>query len=137
MPALSPEVQQFLQEPHLAVAVTLMPDGSPQATPVWVDHDGANAVINTVQGHQKERNLRRDARITLCVVDQGRPGRFLQLRGRAIDLDYSDAARNHIDTLSRKYSGRPYPLREGERRVKVTIEAEHVTYRGGAGAGRW
>ena len=69
MAELSQEVQQFLDEPHLAVVVTLMKNGSPQATPVWVDQDGTRVLINTVEGHQKERNLGRDGRVALCIVD--------------------------------------------------------------------
>ena len=69
MADLPKEVQQFLDEPHLAVVVTLMKNGSPQATPVWVDHDGSRVLINTVEGHQKERNLGRDGRVALCIVD--------------------------------------------------------------------
>jgi PPOX class probable F420-dependent enzyme len=139
MAELSEPVQQFLDEPHLAVAVTLMKDGSPQATPVWVDHDGSNVVINTVVGHQKERNLMRDGRIALCVVDHTQAGRYLQVRGRVAETATGDEALQHIDKLSRKYSGRAYPGREGEQRLKVVIDAEHVSYHPGRsqGGGRW
>ena len=138
MSELAPEVQQFLDEPHLAVFVTLMRDGSPQATPVWVDHDGSHVVVNTVAGHQKERNIARDDRVALCIVDHGQAGRYLQVRGRVIDTDRGPAARQHIDKLSLKYSGRPYPARDGEQRVKVTIDPRRVDYRAGRGqSGRW
>jgi PPOX class probable F420-dependent enzyme len=141
MADLSEEVQQFLREPHLAVFVTLMKNGSPQATPVWVDHDGSHALINTVEGHQKERNLRRNGQVALCVVDHGQAGRYVQIRGRVVEITGGDEGVRHINELSQKYSGRPYPLRDGERRVKVVIEPEHVSYQGGrnrsGGAGRW
>jgi PPOX class probable F420-dependent enzyme len=136
---LSDEVRGFLEEPKLAVAVTLMKDGSPQATPVWIDHDGDRVLINTVEGHQKDRNLQRDRRIALCVVDPDRAGRYLQLRGRVLDLIRGDEALQHIHKLSQKYSGRDYRLREGEQRVKIIIEPLHVSYQPGFGRGesRW
>ena len=137
MAVLADDVQQFLSEPHLAVFVTLMKDGSPQATPVWVHHDGDHVLINTVKGHLKERNLQRDRRVTVCVVDRGVAGRYLQVRGRVAALIEDEEAFQHINELSQKYSGRPYPLRDGEQRVKVVIEPEHVSYQGGRGSGRW
>src|SRR5688500_6152024 len=128
MAELPEPVRQFLDEPHLAVAITLMKDGSQQATPVWDDHDGTKVLINTVVGHQKERNLRRDGRITLCIVDHTQAGRYLQIRGRVAEITGGDEALQHIDKLSRKYSGRAYPGRPGEQRIKVVIEARHVSY---------
>ena len=136
MATLSEEVRQFLDEPHLAVFVTLMKNGSPQATPVWVDHDGTHVLINTVRGHQKDRNLSRDGRVAVCIVDRGGVGRYAQIRGRVVEIDDSAEAFAHINKLSQKYSGRDYPLREGEQRLKVVIEPEHVNYQGGRGGGR-
>src|SRR6266508_3829887 len=142
MAELQEEVQQFLDEPHLAVFVTLMKNGSPQATPVWVDHDGSRVLINTVEGHQKERNLGRDGRVALCIVDHSQAGRFLQIRGRVVETTGGDEAWQNINKLSQKYSGRAYPGRDGEQRIKVVIEPQHVSYRGGRSrsdgqAGRW
>lgn len=141
MSELPLEVQQFLDEPHLAVFVTLMKNGSPQATPVWVDHDGSYVLINTVEGHQKELNLKRDRRVALCVVDHGQAGRYVQIRGRVVRITGDDEAWQHINKLSQKYSGRAYQGRDGERRIKVEIEPQHVSYRGGRGrregTGRW
>ena len=142
MTELSEDVRQLLDEPHLAVFVTLMKDGSPQATPIWVDHDGEHVLINTVVGHQKERNFGRNRKVALCVVDHGQAGRYVQIRGRVVDTEVGPAAMEHIEKLSQKYSGRPYRGREGEQRVKVTIEPLHVDFHGGRGrgegqAGRW
>jgi PPOX class probable F420-dependent enzyme len=135
MVELPEEVQQFLDEPHLAVLVTLMKNGSPQATPVWVDHDGSNVLINTVEGHQKERNLERDSRVALCVVDHSRAGRYVQIRGRAVEITGGDEALQHINKLSQKYSRRAYQGRDGEQRIKVVIEPQHVNYQAGRGRG--
>ena len=139
---LPEEVRLFLDEPHLAVFVTLMKDGSPQATPVWVDNDGSNVLINTVEGHQKERNLERDGRVALCIVDHSQAGRYLQIRGRVVEITGGNEGLQHINKLSQKYSGRAYRGRDGEQRIKVVIEPEHVSYRAGrsrgeGGTSRW
>ena len=142
MAELSEDVQQFLDEPHLAVFITLMKTGAPQATPVWVDHDGSHVLINTVEGHQKERNLKRDVRVALCIIDHSQAGRYLQIRGRVVETTGGDEALEHINKLSQKYSGRAYQGREGEQRIKVRIEPQRVDYhagrsRGGGQSGRW
>jgi len=140
MAELSIEVQQLLDEPHLAVLVTLMKSGFPQATPVWVDHDGAHVVINTVKGHQKERNLGREGHVALCVIDHSTAGRYVQIRGRVVDTIAGAEGLAHIEKLSQKYSGRAYQGREGEARLKVLIEPQQVNDqagRGGGQGGRW
>jgi PPOX class probable F420-dependent enzyme len=128
---LPAEVQGFLDEPHLAVFITLMRDGMPQATPVWVDHDGTHVLINTVVGHQKQRNVARDRRVAVCIVDRDRPGRYLQVRGRVLRVTGGAEALEQISKLSLKYSGRAYVGREGEQRVKLTIVPERLDYHGG------
>jgi len=60
---------------------TMMPDGSPQLTLTWVDTDGGNILINTVQGFQKLRNIERDRRVALTVSDPGSPARYYEVRG--------------------------------------------------------
>lgn len=110
---------------HLA---TLMPDGRPQVTPVWVDFDGRNVVINTAVGRQKDRNLQRDGRLALSIVDPDNPYRYLEVRGRVAQrtLEGADA---HIDAMAKKYLGQDkYPYRRpGEIRVIYKVEPEHVT----------
>jgi len=142
MAALPEDVQQFIDQPNLAIFVTLMKDGSPQATMVWVDHDGEHVIINTPRGTQKDRNVKRDPRVALCVIDKEAGQRYIQIRGRVVETVGGDEALKHIDKLSQKYSGRPYPLREGEQRVKVTIEPTSVGSPGrgrggGGGSDRW
>jgi PPOX class probable F420-dependent enzyme len=141
---LTPEVQTFLEEPNLAHVVTLMKDGSPHVTPVWVDHDGTHVVINTVEGHQKLVNLRRDPRIAVSIVGRDNNFHTLQVRGRVVDIVGGAPALEHINKMAQKYSGDPtrqYPLREGEQRVIVKIDPRKVSFRGGGGGrgggGRW
>ena len=128
---LPEDVQRFLDEPHLAEFVTLMKDGSPQVTPVWVDHDGTHVLINTAEGRQKPRNLHRDPRVAVCVVDSSHGQRYVQIRGRVVEMVGGEEAWRHIDKLSQKYGGRSYPRREGAERILVKIEPRHVSYRPG------
>src|SRR5687768_360728 len=130
MAELTPEAQAIIDEPNLGCFVTLMKDGSPQVTPLWVDHDGTNVIINTVEGHQKALNLGRDGRVALLVLDRSSNFRWVQIRGRVTSIVRGEEAVEHINKLQKKYSGDPnreYPLREGEVRLKVTIRPDHVT----------
>ena len=124
MVSLPEEVQQLLDRPNLAIVATLMKNGSPQATMVWIDRDGDHVVINTPKGTQKDRNLARDGRIAVCVIDHEQPTRYAQIRGRVIDVRGGDEAWQHINKLSHKYSGRDYPT--VQERLKVVIEATSV-----------
>lgn len=129
--ALSNGVRKLLESPNFAHLATIMPDGSPQVTPVWVDYDGEHVLINTAEGRQKPRNLRSDPRVALSVVDQGNAYAWVAIRGRVVELTHENAD-EHIDRLSKKYLGRDsYPARKaGEQRVIVKIEPEHVASMG-------
>ncbi|HEY8491710.1 MAG TPA: PPOX class F420-dependent oxidoreductase [Dehalococcoidia bacterium] len=132
MGAAVPEpVARLLQEPNIAHLATLMPDGSPQVTPVWVDFDGVYVLVNTAEGRQKERNVRRDARVAVEVMRQDNPYYWAAIRGRVVDLVH-EGADEHIDRLARKYLGRDrYPARDpNERRIVLKIEPERVTFSG-------
>jgi PPOX class probable F420-dependent enzyme len=128
MATLTNAQRSFLDEAHCGIATTLLPDGSPHSTVVWVDHDGEHLLFNTVRGHLKSRNLARDPRVSVAVFDPARPfQRTLVVRGRAELAD--DGADEHIDRLARKYTGQErYPWRRpGQRRVIVTVVAERIT----------
>lgn len=121
MVGLSDADVAFLREPHIAVLSTVMPDGSPHSTPVWVDTDGERVVFNLVKGRVKHRNLSRDNRVAVTVVDGRDPYRTFIARGTATLLD--EGADEHIDALSHKYLGEPYPMhRPGWERVIVKVE---------------
>jgi len=110
---------------HLA---TLMPDGRPQVTPVWCDFDGRYVQINTAIGRQKDKNLLRDGRVALSLTDPDNPYRYLEVRGRVAERT-ENGADAHIDRLSSKYLGKPYPYRQAsEKRVLYRILPEHVTF---------
>jgi PPOX class probable F420-dependent enzyme len=132
---LSPGAVRFLQEPHLAVISTLMADGSPQATPVWVDveSDGSHILINTVAGHLKLRNLTRNPRVAVTVLDEQNPWRNVIVRGMVVEQRGPDqGATEHIHTLAKKYTrAEQYTFRrEGETRVILRIKPTHVFERG-------
>ena len=140
---LSPGGVKLLQEKHLAVIATIMRDGSPQTTPVWIDvePDGSHILINTVMTHIKANNIKRDPRVAVTVVDSQNLWRAVVIRGAVVEkLGPDHGATEHIHMLARKYMGRDqYPLLEGETRVILRIKPTHVFERGtdGQRAGRW
>jgi PPOX class probable F420-dependent enzyme len=92
--------------PPVAALTTLMPGGDPQTSVVWCDFDGTFVRVNTMRGFQKERNMRRDPRVTLLCYDPANPLRSLEVRGVAT-LMSEDGAQAHLDAISSKYAGRP------------------------------
>lgn len=108
--------------------VTLMPGGEPQVTPVWIDYDGSHVLINTAQGRQKDKNLQRDGRVAMSILDPDNPYRYLEVRGRVTERTL-DGADQHIDAMAKKYLGKDhYPFRTaGEVRVIYKVRPEHTT----------
>ena len=115
------------QKKAFAALATLMPDGHPQVTPVWVDYDGKNLMFNSARGRQKDLNVRRDARVSLAVIDPDNPYRYLEIRGRVTDVT-QDGADEHINKMAKKYLDKDvYPFRQpGEVRVLYTVRPEKV-----------
>lgn len=128
---LSNDVISLLRQPSLCFLATTMPDGSPQVTQTWVDTDGQHVVINTVQGYVKVRNMERDPRVAVAISDPENPWRYFQVRGRVVDIAPEGGA-EHIEMLSRKYTGQPYAWYGGRDQVRliVTIEADSVSSMG-------
>ena len=109
---------------HLA---TVGRDGAPQVTPVWVDYDGTHVRINTARGRVKDKNLQRNPKVALSAQDPDNPYRYVQVRGRVVEMTEKDADA-HIDALSKKYTERDKYAnrRPGEVRVIVKIMPEKV-----------
>jgi PPOX class probable F420-dependent enzyme len=125
-----PEDAHYLFEGvHFAHVATVNEDGSPQVTPVWVDHEGDTVLINTARGRVKDRNLRRDPRVSISIIDAEKPYQPLTVKGRAVELT-EEGADEHIDKLAKRYLDEDvYPFRaEGEIRILVRIEADKVSY---------
>jgi PPOX class probable F420-dependent enzyme len=114
-------------KPAFAHLATLMQDGSPQVTPVWVDYDGTYVLFNSAVGRVKDKNVRRDPRVAMAIQDPENPYRYLQVRGRVVEIT-QDGADAHINKLSQKYLGQPqYPYRQpGEVRVLYKVEPQKV-----------
>jgi PPOX class probable F420-dependent enzyme len=115
--------RDLFEKKALAHLATLMPNGSPQSTPVWVDLHGGFVRVNSAKGRLKDKNMRRDARVALSIQDPDNLYRYLEVRGRVAEITESGADA-HIDSLAKKYMGvDQYPLRKpGEQRVIYIIE---------------
>lgn len=127
---LPQEAVDLLKGKNFGNLATLMPDGSPQVTPVWVDTDGTYVLVNTSQGRQKARNLERNARVAIDVLNQENPYNYLQVRGRVADIT-THGAEEHIHQMQQKYQGNDrYPLQPGEQRLLIKIAPERVQVSG-------
>ncbi len=109
---------------HLA---TLLPNGAPHITPVWCDFDGTYVRVNSAKGRVKDRNMRRDPRVALSLLDPDNPYRYLAIQGRVVEIS-EEGADDHIDRLATKYLGLDrYPYRQpGEVRVIYKIQPDRV-----------
>ena len=127
MVSLPESHRDLLTGPNFAHLTTLMADGSPQVTPVWIDAEGDVVLFNTAEGRVKTRNLDRDGRVALSIQDVQNPYRYLQIRGRVIEKTHAGADA-HIDRLAQKYLGQEtYPWRSpSEQRVTYKIAATSV-----------
>ena len=128
---LSEKARALIARPVLASLATLNPDGSPQITPLWIDLDGDDVVFNTAQGRKKARNLERDARVAVTVIDPDDSYNVVAFQGTVTDVT-TDGADAHIDALAKKYLGvDSYPMRqEGEVRVRITVRTDRIAMQG-------
>ena len=112
----------LMQKPAFAHLATIREDGTPQVTPVWFDYDGEFVLIDSAEGRLKDRNIRRDPRVTIEIQDPANPYRYLEIRGK-VEVVTNEGALEMIDKLSMKYLGQAkYPYaRPGEVRVLYKI----------------
>jgi PPOX class probable F420-dependent enzyme len=117
------QFRDLLDTKALAHLGTVMPDGSPQVTPVWFDFAGGHVRVNSAKGRLKDKNMRRDPRVALSIVDPSDAYRYLEIRGRVVDIT-EEGAVAHINSLAKKYLGLDtYPyLQPGMVRVIYRIE---------------
>ncbi|MGC9523647.1 MAG: PPOX class F420-dependent oxidoreductase [Anaerolineae bacterium] len=109
-----------------ASLATLMPDGSPHVTPVWVLYEAPYVLVNTARGRVKDRNVHEDPRVAMAIIDPDNPYRYLAIQGRVVKATEKGAV-DVINQMNMKYQGDPtYPLPEGEVRVTYLIEPENV-----------
>jgi len=112
------------QDKNFAVFTTLMASGHPQSQVMWVDADEDFVIINTEVHRQKFRNIERDPRVTVTIIDGSNPYHYAEVRGRVVDTVRGPEARAHIDALSQKYMGAPYGGEIVSERVILKIVPE-------------
>lgn len=119
--------RDILETKALGVLSTMMPDGSPQATPVWFDMDNGFFRVNSARGRQKDHNMRKRPDIALTVVDPQNPYRYMEVRGKVVEITEKGGS-DHIDRLAKKYLGADkYPYSQpGEVRVIYKIKPDRI-----------
>lgn len=124
MPAkLTANVLRLIEGKNFAHLATLMPDGSPHVTPVWIDHEGDVILVNTAAGRVKQRNVAKDHRVAISIANQENPYEKILIHGRVIAQTF-EGADAHIDKLAKKYTGAPkyQRSRPNEKRIIIKIE---------------
>ncbi len=123
---LDAAVKSLAQEPNLAAVSTLGPDGQPMTHLMWVGADDDHLLINTEVERQKYRNISRDPRVTVAIVDRNNPYHYAEVRGRVVDKIIGDRARDQLEELSQQYTGAPYALPIQSDRVLLFIQPERA-----------
>jgi PPOX class probable F420-dependent enzyme len=120
----------LLQTPVHGVLTTMMPDGSPQSSVVWVDYDGQYVLINTTLERQKGRNMQANPRVTLLVMDPGDSSRWIEVRGQVKEIT-GEGAEAHADQLTRRYCpdkhlfyGDIYPIEQRQKETRVIVKIQ-------------
>lgn len=101
-------IKKLAQEPNFAALTTLLPDGMPMTHVMWVDADDEHVLINTEVHRQKFKNVERDPRVAVTIINRDNPYQYAEVRGRVVETTRGDEARANIDALSRKYGGNDY-----------------------------
>jgi PPOX class probable F420-dependent enzyme len=123
--------KDLLERPIVVGLITVMPDGQPQASPVWFNYDGSHVLVNTARGRQKDRNLTARPQVTLLFIDPENPYRYMEIRGK-VDASTEEGALEHINSLCFRYTGNDdYYGSMGadpgtQTRVTYKIKPEHV-----------
>jgi PPOX class probable F420-dependent enzyme len=129
--SLDPEVRDFVTAGrNVAAFTTLFEDGTPQTQVMWVDADDEHVLINTEVDRAKFRNVQRDPRVTVLVIAEDDPYRYVEVRGRVVETVGGDVARTHIDAMAQRYFGRDYdPDQIDSDRVLLRIAPDRVLRR--------
>lgn len=122
---LDERVTKLAQGRNFASVTTLLADGTPTTKPLWVDTDGEHLLLNTEVHRLGYKNMQRDARVTVAIVDHENPYSYGEVRGRVVDTVTGPEARAHIDELSRKYTGKDYGNPIQSERVIVKVAPDH------------
>jgi len=124
---MEPKVIRLFEDKNLVFLATVMKDGSPQLSPVWVDYDDGYILVNTAEGRVKHKNVLRDPRVAISVVSNSNPLDMTTIRGKVVKI-IPDYNYEHADKLAKKYMGKKkYPFRrEGEKRIVFKIKPEKI-----------
>lgn len=119
--------KDLFEKKTFASLATIMPDGTPQVSPIWIDLDGNDVIVNSAKGRQKDKNMRERPMATISIQDPENPYRYIEVRGKVVEVT-EDGAEAHIDKMAKRYLGQDtYPYRqEGEVRVLYRIKPERV-----------
>ncbi len=125
--ALDPDVRDFIGAgANFAALTTLFDDGTPQTQLMWVGADDDHVLVNTEVHRAKYRNMQHDPRVTVTVWDADDPYSYVEVRGRVVDTEGGDAARAHIDALSRRFTGHDYANPITSERVIMKVEPDRI-----------
>jgi len=124
---LSNKAKGLIDGKNFASVATIMPDGSPQVTPVWIDREGDTIILNTAWSRRKTRNLERDPRVAISIYDQNNPYSNVSIRGKVLEIT-KEGGEEHIDKLNLKYHGKPkYAYHTpSDPRVIIRVEAMRI-----------
>jgi len=124
---LSDKTKKLIDGKNFASVATLMPDGSPQVAPVWIDRDGDTILLNATGSRQRTMNLKRDPRVAICIFDQNNPYSSVSIRGKVVSITEKDAE-EHIDKMNMKYHGTPkYPYHNPkDLRVLIRVQGTRI-----------
>ena len=121
------KIIKLFEEPNLVFIATIMKDGSPQLSPVWADFKDEHVLVNTAEGRIKHKNILRDPRVAISVVNHNNPLDMTTIRGKVVDI-IPDYEYKHANKLTKKYMGKEiYPFKQpGEKRIIFKILPERV-----------
>jgi len=128
---LSDKARQLIARPVLATLATVAADGGPQVTPLWIEVDGDDLLVNTARGRAKARNVERDQRVAVSVIDPDDPYNVVAVRGTVVEVT-TEGPDAHIDRLAKKYLGvDEYPMRRpDETRITFRIRTDRIAMQG-------
>ncbi len=131
MSVIPEQFNDLLHSTALAHVATIGPKGDPQTTPVWFGWDGQHILFSQTKSRQKYRNVKRDPAIALSIVDPSNPFRYLEVRGKVVDIN-EDQNNQFIDSMAKKYMGQDkYPFNQpGDERVIIVVEPQHTSHMG-------
>ena len=128
--SLDNDVRGLAAAPNFAALTTLFADGRPQTQVMWVDADDTHVLVNTEVHRQKFKNVEHDPRVTITIWDKENPYRYTEVRGEVDEVVRGQAAREHIDACSRRYTGTEYQPRIVSERVILRIAPTRVVKNG-------